>query len=302
MKYKIITKYFLATVIITALISCSKETVDPNITFNRNGLEVEKTIQHNGLERKYILYIPSTYTGTISVPLVLNIHGHGLTASKHMNYGDLRPIADSAGFIIVHPQATVMYGDTHWNVGSELYSDVDDIGFLDMLLNSIQRDFNIDSKRIYSAGYSNGARMSFLLGCKLNHRVAAVAGVAGLMSENNQIECSQAHHPTPVLQIHGTLDSIISYNDVGKFLDFWMSINNCDKNPVISYIPDNNPNDGSTTQHFVYKNKINGTTVEHFKVIGGGHSWPGYNGDSDINASVELWRFLSKYDINGLIE
>ncbi len=292
----------MASVIITVIISCSKESVDTNTTFNRNGLEVEKTIQHNGLERKYILYIPSTYTGITQVPLVLSFHGHGQTALKHMNYGDLRPIADSAGFIIVHPQATVMYGDTHWNVGSELYSDVDDIGFLDMLLDSIQRDFNIDTKRVYGAGYSNGARMSFLLACTLNHRMAAVAGVAGLISENNQIECNQTHHPTPVIQIHGTQDSIISYTGIGKFLSFWVSVNNCNKNPVISYIPDINPNDGSTTQHFVYKNMVSGLTVEHFKVIGGEHSWPGYNGDSDINASAEIWRFLSKYDINGLID
>jgi len=47
---------------------------------------------------------------------------------------------------------------------------------------------------------------------------------------------------------------------------------------------------------------VSGLTVEHFKVIGGEHSWPGYNGDSDINASAEIWRFFSKYDINGLID
>ena len=43
-----------------------------------------------------------------------------------------------------------------------------------------------------------------------------------------------------------------------------------------------------------------------FKVIGGGHTWPGSNFSSgitnyDIDACVEIWRFFSRYDINGLI-
>jgi polyhydroxybutyrate depolymerase len=46
--------------------------------------------------------------------------------------------------------------------------------------------------------------------------------------------------------------------------------------------------------------------VVHFKVTNGQHTWPGSiinlaGTNYDINASVEIWNFLSKYDIFGLI-
>ena len=55
----------------------------------------------------------------------------------------------------------------------------------------------------------------------------------------------------------------------------------------------------------VYADGDNGVAVEHYKVIGGDHTWPGnaYGGvgtNNDIDASVEIWNFFSKYDLNGL--
>ena len=59
-------------------------------------------------------------------------------------------------------------------------------------------------------------------------------------------------------------------------------------------------------EHYVYENGTNGSSVELYKVINGGHTWPGSNFSSgitnyDINACVEIWKFFSRYDINGLI-
>ena len=63
-------------------------------------------------------------------------------------------------------------------------------------------------------------------------------------------------------------------------------------------------------EHYNWKNGVNGVGVEHYKIIDGGHTWPGSNfpniGDGgitnyDINASFEIWKFFSKYDINGII-
>ena len=42
-------------------------------------------------------------------------------------------------------------------------------------------------------------------------------------------------------------------------------------------------------------------SVVELKVNGGDHDWPGTFGNMDINASVEIWRFLSRHNINGLI-
>ena len=71
-------------------------------------------------------------------------------------------------------------------------------------------------------------------------------------------------------------------------------------------IPDLVLGDLSTVEHIVYNNGDNGVTTELFKIINGEHTWPGSNfasgvNNHDINASVEIWKFFSRYDINGLI-
>ena len=72
--------------------------------------------------------------------------------------------------------------------------------------------------------------------------------------------------------------------------------------PVILDIHDLDENDGSTVEYHYYGAGINMFTVVHFKIIGGGHDWPGFSGNNDINASEEAWTFFSKFDNNGLLK
>ena len=48
-------------------------------------------------------------------------------------------------------------------------------------------------------------------------------------------------------------------------------------------------------------NGDNCTSIQELKVIGGDHDWPGSFGNMDINATREIWDFVSQYDITGLI-
>ena len=68
---------------------------------------INASITHGGMQRDYILYVPANYTGTSSVPLVFNFHGYGSNATDQMDYGDFRSVADTAGFILVHPMGTL---------------------------------------------------------------------------------------------------------------------------------------------------------------------------------------------------
>ena len=63
--------------------------------------------------------------------------------------------------------------------------------------------------------------------------------------------------------------------------------------------------DGCTAQRFLYTGGDNGSTVEHYKVNGGGHTWPGaiFNigvTNQDFSASREIWRFFSQYSLDEL--
>jgi polyhydroxybutyrate depolymerase len=271
---------------------------------------IQGAITHDEMQRSYILYTPSTYDGSVSAPLVLNFHGFGGSAAGQMSNGDFRPLAEMYGFLVVHPQGTRLLGIPHWNVGGwTIGSTTDDVGFIDALIDSLSLDYNIDPKRIYSTGMSNGGYMSFLLACQLSDRIAAVASVTGSMTTETYDQCIP-QRPVPVLQIHGTSDGTVPYQgdtwtkSIIDVLNYWVVVNQCSTAGDTTALPNLDPGDGSTVQHIVFTGGDNGVTVEHFKVTGGGHTWPGSsrgNANQDIDASERIWAFFSQFDINGAI-
>ena len=254
------------------------------------------------------MYVPNSYNSSILTPLVFCFHGYGSNSNVNFYYTNFKGIADTAGFIVVHPQGTLFQGVPHWNVGGwTLGSTADDVGFTSALIDSISSNYSINPNRIYSTGMSNGGYMSFLLACQLSNRIAAVASVTGSMTPQTYNNCNP-QHPTPILQIHGTADATVPYNgnpfwtkSIDEVLQYWSSYNNCNPTATTISMPNLNPFDGSTVEHSTFYGGDNGTTTEHFKVIGGGHDWPGAFGNMDINASKEVWKFFSKYDLNGAI-
>lgn len=274
---------------------------------------INGSIIHDELQREYILYVPAMYSASFPAALVINYHGYGSNASEQMYYGDFRAIADSAGFLLVHPQGTLYNGTTHWNVGGwTVGSTVDDVEFTEALIDSLSSMYNIDAERVYATGMSNGGFMSFLLASQLSEKIAAIGSVTGSMTPET-FNNSNPQHPMPVLQMHGTSDAVVPYNgasfskSIEEVIDYWTEFNSCNSVPEIIELPDLNPNDGSTVEHYIFSGGDNGVAVEHYKVIGGGHAWPGSainlpGTNYDINASVEIWKFFSRYDINGLIQ
>jgi len=273
---------------------------------------INASITHDGMERDYIIYVPEIYDGSKAVPLILNFHGFGSSASQQMFYGDFRDIADTEGFLLVHPEGTTFIGNQFWNVEFPgISSTIDDVGFTEALIDELATLYTIDLDRVYATGMSNGGFMSFLLACQLSEKIAAVASVTGSMTQDTFDDCN-AQLPTPVLQIHGTEDDVVLYNEnnlslpIPDVISYWVDHNNCETTPTTTMLPDVDVSDGSTIEYSVYEDGDNGITTEHMKVIGGGHTWPGSvlntaGTNQDIDASMEIWLFFSRYDINGLL-
>lgn len=270
---------------------------------------LNESMLHDGVTREYIVYVPAVYNGSSSVPLLFNFHGYGMSANNQMSYGNMRAVADTAGFILVYPQGTLFWGSPHWNVGSwTLGSTADDIGFTEAMIDTLAANYNIDLNRVYSCGYSNGGYFSFVLSCQLSAEIAAIGSVGGTMSTETYNSCNPSH-PTPVVTIHGTDDAIVSYsggnpNNSESLSDvntYWANYNNTIVPPVVSTLPNIDTTDGSTAELSLFDNGDNCTSVQHYKVIGGDHDWPGSWGNMDINADAVIWSFVSKYDLNGLI-
>jgi polyhydroxybutyrate depolymerase len=273
---------------------------------------INGTIMHDGIVRSYKLYIPSIYSGNMAVPLLFNFHGYTSNSNEQMIYGNFRNIADTANFLVVHPQGTLdVNNTTHFNVGWG-GSSVDDVGFTEALIDSLSAAYSINQNRIYAVGMSNGGFMSFKLACELSNKIAAVGSVTGSMLPSTLVNCN-ATHQMPVIQIHGTVDGTVPYNgsagwtaSITNVLNHWATFNNCSPVPTLVNVVNTNLSDGSTVEKYTYENGDNCSEVVHFKVTNGQHTWPGSiinlaGTNYDINASVEIWNFISKYDIFGLI-
>ncbi|MBX7182476.1 MAG: T9SS type A sorting domain-containing protein [Bacteroidia bacterium] len=263
-----------------------------------------------GLMRNYRVYVPAIYSNTSAVPLVLNLHGYTSNAFQQEFYTNFKTIADTANFILVHPNGTFdLNGDQYWNNFD--VSNVDDVGFLSALIDSLSNQFAIDPNRIYSTGMSNGGFMSYDLACFLNNRIAAIASVTGAMIFSHIASCNPSH-PTPVMQIHGTADPTVSYTGSASFapiedlVDYWVNFNNCDTPAIFTALPDISTADGCTAEHYVYSGGNNNASVEFYKINGGGHTWPGSPitigvTNQDFSATKEIWRFFRQYRLNDLV-
>jgi polyhydroxybutyrate depolymerase len=273
-----------------------------------------KTINVNGTNRQYKIYIPAIYNSNTAVPVIFNFHGYTSNMTAQENYGDFRSIADTANFILVHPQGLDIGGGAGWNNFAAYSASNYDYNFFNQMLDSMLSQYSINDKRVYSTGMSNGGFMSYDLGCFFSTRVTAIASVTGSVISSHLNACNPTRK-VPVMQIHGTSDPTVSYSGTGggltstgieALVNFWVTKNNANPTAIVSQVPNINSFDNTTATHYKYE-VLNGD-VEFYKITGGGHTWPGtifsisgQNTCQDFNASMEIWRFFSKYSIQNAL-
>jgi len=175
------------------------------------------TLSVNGLERSYIVQVPTRYDSRAPLPVVVMLHGGGGTAKGAMRETGWAQKADREGFLAVFPNALArdpMRSNSFsrnpqlWNDGSDrFYPDqkvVDDVSFINALLDDLSARFPVDARRVFVTGFSNGASMSFRVGAELSHRIAAIAPVAGAL----WLDPVALELPVPMLYITGTDDPL----------------------------------------------------------------------------------------------
>ena len=91
-------------------------------------------------------------------------HGFGGSNDMIMYYSDFNSISERENFIVVYPQGSSFWGYPHWNVGGWTNtSSVDDIGFVDFLIELISQEYNLNQNKIYATGMYNGGFFSILI-------------------------------------------------------------------------------------------------------------------------------------------
>ncbi|OUV71595.1 MAG: hypothetical protein CBC83_07705 [Flavobacteriales bacterium TMED123] len=273
---------------------------------------INENIFYDGNNREYIIYIPQSYSPSISSPILFAFHGGDGYAIDFMNNeADFRSISDTASFILVYPQALEDPNDggsTNWLHKDP--TDHKDIFFIETLIDTIAYDYNVNMNRVYAIGYSLGGMFCYELACQLNSRITSVASVAGAAFLGAFSNCNLTH-PTAVLTINGTIDGTHPYNglpnvyfSIADINNFWMNNNNTDVTPIITQIPNINVSDSSTVERYSWQNGNGCVSIEELKIINGDHDWPSplsFWANQDIDASVEVWNFVSKFDMMGLI-
>lgn len=256
-----------------------------------------ETLDVDGVQREYVLTVPDGYTGDEAVPLLFNLHALQGTAQGQLSDSGFDAIAEREGFIVVTPQAVMGI----WTVtGFPVGNGADDFGFITALIEELSARYNIDAERIYAAGMSQGGFLAFDLACNFSSTFAAIAPVSGVMTPDMTGSCAPARR-VPVLQTHGTADGQIDYQGAEAAVQWWVNFNGASTTPEITTLPDPLPANGTSVDRLVYAGGETGVDVEHLRIDGGGHVWPGTDGDSDIDMAEEIWSFLSRYDLNGRI-
>jgi polyhydroxybutyrate depolymerase len=177
-----------------------------------------KVLEYGGLERSYAINFPDNYDETTASPLLIALHGFGSDGFNLQRGTDIDEIARESGYIAVFPngyQAGWNYLDENEMEQDEDWTD--DVGFLKALIEQVSEDYNINTRRIFIVGLSNGALMALRMGCELDEQLAGIAAVAATYSFELAVHCSDAA-VIPTVLVWGSADEVFP---VGGFV--WAS-------------------------------------------------------------------------------
>lgn len=166
------------------------------------------TLEHDGYDRTYTVRLPDDYDETISYPVMIVLHGAGADGLNLQINTQMDELAAQYQYIAVFPdgiQRGWNFLDEDQMAQGELYTD--DVGFLEVLIDQLQADYNVDAGRIFLAGYSNGALLTIRAGCELAPRLSGIAIIAGMFSFE-LIEHCQGAELIPTMLIWGSEDDV----------------------------------------------------------------------------------------------
>ncbi len=274
-----------------------------------------RTLKMADQTRAFWVHIPPKYDAAKPTPVVLALHGAAMNGKLMEAFSGLSRKADEANFIVVYPNGTGP-GDIllTWNAGGFPLAAVknrsDDVAFLGKVLDELPKLANVDTKRVYVTGMSNGGMMSYRLAAELADRVAAFAPVAGTQA----FDKLSPKRPVPLLHIHGTKDTLVPFEgyrnatkgvaailSVEESVNAWVKANGCKTEPKISETP--MTKDKLKVIRKDYGAGESGAEVILYVIEGGGHTWPGMPGmpsflgenTMNINANDLMWEFFQRH-------
>jgi polyhydroxybutyrate depolymerase len=264
-------------------------------------------IQQDGHTRTYRVHVPPGYTPSEPAPLVVGLRAGSDGADGNDFYGLTRE-ADQQGFIAVLADAWRPAGQrasAGWNAGTCCGAPaVNDVGFIETVVNNVFGQLSISRQHIYAAGMSDGGMMAYRLACELPHVFTAVASVAGT---DNTVACTP-DKPVSVLHLHARNDRRMPFEGGADPLDNakvritsapqtaakWAKLDGCQETPqpVLQQA-------GAMCEAYTYCRGQ--AEVRLCATDTGGHSWPGAlkhgaeTPSQALSATHAIWAFFSTH-------
>ena len=245
-------------------------------------------------------------------PLVVVLHGGAGSAAAQRSRTGFDALAQREGFMVVYPEGTSWGQGMHaWNTGYLMRRQVgmvDDVAFLDALIDHLIAHHGADPKRVYMTGGSNGAMMTLVYATRRAERLAAIAPVVGAMFSFDE----RPSRPLPILLINGALDDEVPieggmsrnpmvrraqsapYKSLQETIAFWLEVNRSAAEPVVKV-------EGSVTTR-IWRASPGGADTVSVVDVQAGHGWPGSGPtrratapSSTMSATEAIWRFFSQH-------
>ncbi|MCC6242944.1 MAG: polyhydroxybutyrate depolymerase [Gemmatimonadaceae bacterium] len=272
-----------------------------------------RTMRFGGRTRSYVVRAPRGAAGSATpLPLVIVMHGGGGNAANAEQMTGFTALVERERVIVVYPEGTSRRERIRlytWNAGhccgSAMEQQVDDVGFVNAMLDSLAHDYPLDATRIYATGMSNGAMMSHRLGRELSHRIVAIAPVVGAVFGDEHIP----PNAVSAIMINGVRDKAVPMEGGqtnGRFGNawdgtptqpniaqgtFWAKANGCATTPT------REERGADITTRWSCPS---GRRVELHQLTDNGHAWPGGQrgsrlGDAPttaMQATEDIWAFF----------
>jgi len=273
-----------------------------------------RSLEFDGRTRTYLVHVPREYDPGKPTPVVLVFHGGSSNVKTMVRFCGLSEMADEAGFLAVFPSGSGRTGNLlTWNAGDccgyAMRENIDDVGFVRTLLDDLAGVANVDSRRVFATGMSNGGMLAYRLASEMSERIAAIAAVGGPMGT----DACRPTRPVSILHFHGTADEFAPFaggrgkksltqtrfRSVEFSIHEWIRANGCPEKGVEREIP-NDGQDGTSVTRTIWGPGRSGSEVVLYTIHGGGHTWPGRTpllpslgmATAAVSANEIIWKFF----------
>ncbi len=271
-------------------------------------------LTNQGKLRTYYMYTPKSYNPKHAMSLVLMFHGDNGSGNSIAKISRFNNLAEVFGFIAVYPNGL----DHQWSFTGHVKQKVDDISFVAALIGHIEQIRNINTRKIYATGFSQGGILTQALACKLPNKIAAFASVAGSLSARFARSC-QPTVSISMMMINGTNDLSVHYHgdpitqkealvSIPETINFWRRHDQCTSSSQSQHLAPTKSHNHLGVKTFRYSGCRNGSEVLQFAVVNGGHFWPGgastdpklnrLNIQLGFNASKAIWSFFQHHSLS----